>query len=394
MQPDLKPVPIAGKPDYQIDPGREDFYRRLIDLRTETKQAMASASGPERDHLDAAQMALKILANSTSYGIFFELNVEELADPETVLCYARHEAGFQVEIDQSETLGRYFHPLLATLITGAARLMLASAERLALDAGHDWVFCDTDSLAIAKPATMSDGEFFRRVDAVRGWFDPLNPYAKKGAILKLEDANHGLDGSKSGRELEPLYCLAISAKRYALFNLDDMGRPIIRKASGHGLGHLVAPYTDADAPPGLPEPVASLDDIGVERWQHDVWHRIISATLDRHANQVQLGDLPGFTMPSVSRYGATTPNLLRWFETFNSDKSYRHQVRPFGFMLAFTAKRQDMPEAATAKESADGQKSEDKPRPAKKAADVPRAVAPFDPNPAKAAKSCFDRDTG
>jgi hypothetical protein len=38
-----------------------------------------------------------------------------------------------------------------------------------------------------------------------------------------------------------LYCYAISAKRYALFNLDDDGRPVMRKWSEHGLGHLLNP---------------------------------------------------------------------------------------------------------------------------------------------------------
>ena len=81
---------------------------------------MASAKPEERDQLDAAQMALKILANSTSYGIFFELNVEDLTKPEMALCFSRHEPGFEVKIDQSETPGQYFHPLLATLIDLAA----------------------------------------------------------------------------------------------------------------------------------------------------------------------------------------------------------------------------------------------------------------------------------
>jgi hypothetical protein len=111
MPPDLTGAIVSSYYD-RIDPARDDFYRRLIDLRSETRRAMAAASGAERDSLDAEQMALKILANATSYGIFFEPNVEELADPATVQCCARHAAGFPVEIEQSETPGRYFHPVL------------------------------------------------------------------------------------------------------------------------------------------------------------------------------------------------------------------------------------------------------------------------------------------
>jgi hypothetical protein len=47
-----------------------------------------------------------------------------------------------------EKPGRYFHPLVGTLITGAARLMLAMAERSAIDCGLGWALCDTDSLAL------------------------------------------------------------------------------------------------------------------------------------------------------------------------------------------------------------------------------------------------------
>src|SRR5580704_1909223 len=42
---------------------------------------------------------------------------------------------------------------------------------------------------------------------------------------------------RTGKAFEPLYCLAISAKRYALFNIVD-NQTVIRKISAHGLGGL------------------------------------------------------------------------------------------------------------------------------------------------------------
>src|ERR1700731_1005622 len=75
-------------------------------------------------------------------------------------------------------------------------------------------------------------------------------------------------GSKG---LAPLYCLAISSKRYVLFNLDEQGQPIIRKASAHGLGHLMVPYGSEEARPSIPAPAVPLSEIGVERWQYDLW---------------------------------------------------------------------------------------------------------------------------
>jgi hypothetical protein len=102
--------------------------------------------------------------------------------------------------------------LRGTLITGAARLMLAITERLLIDEGLDWVFCDTDSMAFAAPARIPLSEFETRVRRVCAWFDSLNPYEQPGSILEFEDQNFAFDTSR-GKVLEPLYCAAISAKR-------------------------------------------------------------------------------------------------------------------------------------------------------------------------------------
>ena len=244
----LHPVSVGGNHAYQVNPSEEDFYRTVIDMRSEVKRRLKLAKAHDRrgetEQLDTEQLAHKILANATSYGIFVEVNVEKLDDKETMRCFGMDGTSFPVLTAKRETPGTYFHPLLATLITGAARLMLAITERLALDVGLDWAFCDTDSMALARPDGMSDAEFVRRGQDVRGWFDELNPYSVKGELLKLEDANFSPDGSVT----EPLYCFAVSAKRYVLFSLDRAGRPVIRKASAHGLGHLLAPYPESEAP--------------------------------------------------------------------------------------------------------------------------------------------------
>ncbi len=103
--------------------------------------------------------------------------------------HAGQDDSFAVCPSKVENPGTYFHPLLATLITGAARLMLAITERLATDRGLDWSFCDTDSFALAKPELMEAAEFAARVQSVIDWFGRLNPYAFKGSILKSEDVN-------------------------------------------------------------------------------------------------------------------------------------------------------------------------------------------------------------
>src|SRR5690606_15007089 len=127
---------------------------------------------------------------------------------------------YRKQASKIEKPGTYFHPLLATPITGAARLMLAITERLAADSGLEWSFCDTDSMALAKPEQMNHGDFAGKVQNIIDWFSGLNPYDFEGSILKSESVNYSLDNAK---ELEPLYCWAVSAKRYALFNLADDG---------------------------------------------------------------------------------------------------------------------------------------------------------------------------
>jgi hypothetical protein len=85
----------------------------------------------------------------------------------------------------------------------------------------------------------------------------LNPLNDRGAlrtsILKLEDDNYDDPGTRE--QQRQLYCLAISAKRYALFLRDKRDSPVLlRKGannnedrwSEHGLGHLLNP-TDPES---------------------------------------------------------------------------------------------------------------------------------------------------
>jgi len=373
-QPNLKAVRIAGKHGPSIAPYTDDAYRHLIDHRSRIKQRMEAATGAERDRLDSEQHALKILANSTSYGIFIEVNVENLDQKERRDCHFGGDKPFPIGTMVSEKPGSYFHPLLGTLITGAARLMLALTERAIADAGLNWAFCDTDSMAIAKPVGMGEAEFVDRAKAVCDWFLPLNPYEQKGPLLKIEEANFAI----GLREIEPLYCLAISSKRYALFNLDDDGVPIIRKASAHGLGHLLDPYAENEAPWAIPAPSAKLSEIGVRRWQHDLWFKIICAAYTDKPAVVSLDYHRSLRNPAASRYAATTPSLLRWFKGYNASRAYGQQVKPFGFMCAFQAKNVLM-----------GAKS------ATRAGSTPlRPIAPYSSDTAEAAGHCFDRETG
>jgi hypothetical protein len=389
QQDDLKPIALAGNSEYAIDPRSDDFYRHLINFRNQIKKRMKQAIGSKVAVYDTEQQALKILANATSYGIFVEFVVDELDPSETRTCYGPTGKPFSISTLKGEEPGPYFHPLIATLITGAARLMLTIAEKLAIDAGLDRAFCDTDSMAIAKPKAMEQMTFLDKARSVCDWFVPLNPYEQKGPLFKIEDANYGLEGDRQTEELAPLYCLGISAKRYVLFNLDPQNRPVIRKASAHGLGHLLAPYGEDEAPSHIPAPAVPLGQIGVERWQYDLWHQIIVAALEGHPDQVDLDYHPALDQPAASRYAATTPILLSWFKTYNQDRPYRDQVRPFGFMLAFQA----VVPALALEETFEFDGSSKRVKRRKAAAPL-KPIAPYSRDIAQAAKACFDRDTG
>jgi DNA polymerase family B len=381
----LRTVRIAGNLNYEVDPANDDFFKRLIDLRTTVKARLKKATALNRDALDSEQQALKILANSTSYGIFVEINVADLDASEKLTCYGPDGEGFPVSSDKVEEPGRFFHPLLATLITGAARLMLGIAERLCVDKGLDWAFCDTDSVAIAKPDGMGLVEFFERAQSICAWFSSLNPYEQKGSIFKIEEANYRIAGDSVGSDLGPLFCYCISSKRYVLFNVGPSGEVIIRKASAHGLGQYLAPYGAEDAPQSIPAPSVSLDKIGVDRWHYDLWHTVITAALGEHSDQVDLSFHPGLFKPAVSRYGATTPKLLGWFKLHNSGREYGDQVKPFNFLIAFQGSQDFI--------GTDGEPWTPKRGRPRKPSPI-RPVAPFSRKISEAAETAFDRETG
>ncbi len=381
MQTGLRPVNVGGKADYRVDPATDDLHKRVIELRHSVKVTMKGQFGDDLAALDTEQNALKILANATSYGIFVEINVNRRSAPVSTIVHSATSAPFNFSTDKAEETGPYFHPLLATLITGAARLMLAIAERQVTDSGLEWSFCDTDSIAVAKPDEMECEQFAAKVNDVVSWFESLNPYDFGGSILKIEPENFELETGNP----KPLYCWAVSAKRYALFNLDSENSPIMRKVSAHGLGHLRPPFDEANAPTDMPRPHHSVLGKGTSYWHVDLWWRIVRAAIAGTPNQVPLDYHATMLRPAISRYGATSPDLLRWFKGYNTNRKYRDKVKPFGFLLSmsvspFASSEQIMNLAACAKRRK-------KVRPVKPA-------AAYDTDHDKAAASAFCRDSG
>jgi hypothetical protein len=374
-QEGLRSIDVHG---HTIDPAKDDFYRRLIIHRNSLKAEAGTSKGARKAQLDSDEQAVKILANATSYGIFVELNVEDYATAKPMVGFSASETPFKFKSKKFEKPGSYFHPLLGALITGAARLMLALAERQVLGQGLDWAFCDTDSMAIANVDKLPLEEFKMRALRVHEWFKDLNPYGEKRSILQLEKVNFPPNKRDDLKDLDPPYCLAISAKRYVLFNKIN-GKTVIRKASGHGLGHLLAPYDEEPA-----ERAERIKTIGVPLWQEDLWKEIIRATESKNPDQVRYIEMNGYAAPAASPYAATTPELLRWFKTYNERQRPGEWVFPFGFLLSLQPKSR----IEMAKDEPGGLKSELWRR------REPRPAAPYFKRADDAKDHAFDRDRG
>src|ERR1035441_5963867 len=164
---------------------------------------------------------------------------------------------------------------------------------------------------------------WQQVKNISSRFDALNPYdrnAVPASILKVEDDNY--DDPETREHQRQLYCLAISAKRYALFLRDSASNDgLLRKGvnnkedrwSEHGLGHLLNP-TDPES-----------EDRG---WIAQVWLRMIRNAVGKRTQA------PDFEQqPAVGRTSITSPAVMRSLATLNEGKKYVDKIKPFNFLM-------------------------------------------------------------
>ncbi|MGR3290394.1 MAG: hypothetical protein ACU0C9_04270 [Paracoccaceae bacterium] len=101
VQDGLEPMDPFGNPAYRVDPRTEDVFTSFIDLRDEA-----------RARHDPVQQAIKIIANSTSYGIFIEVNRDDAPKLEPLDAFGPNGHSVNTSTTAIEQPGRYFHPLL------------------------------------------------------------------------------------------------------------------------------------------------------------------------------------------------------------------------------------------------------------------------------------------
>jgi hypothetical protein len=318
----------------EIDPREQDFFKAIIEQR-QLVRAKKHLPNTERERLNKA---LKVLANATSYGIYAQMDRHESEKKEKVTCYGMDSTPYSCNVVHPEEAGEYCFPPLASLITAAARLMLALLEYSVTSEGGTFAMEDTDSMAIVSTErggliSCPGGDqklrgggdaikalSWKEVDDISEKFGALNPYDSSivpGSILKIEDDNHD---PKTG-ERRQIYCLAISAKRYALFLKNAQDEPVLLtesrnnkedRWSEHGLGHLLNP-TDPDS-----------DD---RDWISMAWLNIARRSLG-----LPTGELGFERLPAVGRTSVSSPAIMKPLTALNEGKKYADRIKPFNFL--------------------------------------------------------------
>jgi lambda repressor-like predicted transcriptional regulator len=329
----LKPIKFLGK--IEINPAKQDFFKVVIEERKRVS-ARADLDPADRDRIGEA---LKVLANSTGYGIYGQMNQADATEKQGVRCYGIERNPYVCRIQNWEKPGEFCFPPLAALITGAARLMLALLEKSVTQLGGTYAMEDTDSMAIVAtqegglipcpggPLKMPDGRAaisalsWSQVEQIAIRFEQLNPYdrtAIPGSILKIEKCNF----DPISKEPRQIWCVAISAKRYALFVREKGGGfALMRKGtndtenhwSEHGLGHLLNP-TDLDS-----------ED---REWIPQIWEFVIAEILGMSPRKIEF-----WNFPAVGKFAITSPGVLAPLAALTAGKEYRDQIKPFNFLL-------------------------------------------------------------
>ncbi|WP_158441768.1 hypothetical protein [Nitrosomonas ureae] len=336
-----EPKCIFGDKRYSIDLQKDDLFKTIIEMRQEIKAEIKSLKkqrteiNPDThkiEKLESMEQGLKFLANSTSYGVLAEFIEDDPFEvPRSIELHIGEAFPRPSKTKQFETPGKHYSGEIASFITGGGRLLFALIERMGTDRGISHALGDTDSMVFIKPDEMSSEDFKQHVTNIIDVVNPLSPYKTGIPLLKSEDVNYVDD------EFEPLYVLAVSSKRYALYNKrwkDDQQQwhdgIRLRKCTNHGLGSYVNP---PEYKSKLPVPYAKDDEpICTARWIDDLWtlaiRRVESSIIYDDTEMIleeEIFDLLG-NIPAISKETVST------WEVFEQIKDIPF-IRPFSFFV-------------------------------------------------------------
>ncbi|MHB8545685.1 MAG: hypothetical protein ACYDAJ_02840 [Nitrosotalea sp.] len=274
----------------------EDFIQKIIEERLRIKKESKNQN-TDKKQSEINQNILKIIANATSYGIFIQMDPVHKKN-QKVTVYGLET--FDLKLDKTESVGQFFNPIISVFLTSGARLILASAEFLVEKNGGYVAYCDTDSIFVSPD----------HVKLVQDFFKPLNPYNEDVEMFKVEE------DKETGKILDNVKCIAISAKRYVLYDYDDTTEKItIYKYSLHGLGHLK----------------------GIDGKQ--VWNDIIMIHYHPERREEILSKYKNKF--AISQISITNYDTLKRFDGVNSTRPYSKKIKPYNFATVGTACRAD-----------------------------------------------------
>ena len=154
----------------------EPFFKTIVEQRQ-----IAKRGAKDDPDLAALEMGLKQMAASGAYGIYAEINVTP-GEPDEAICRAMciPISLFLRPKVHDERPGAFTNPIIASLVTGGARLMLAMLEREVTRARRH--FCllryrqPRDNLRRSHALKISHASRKARSARSSSAFDALSPY--------------------------------------------------------------------------------------------------------------------------------------------------------------------------------------------------------------------------
>ncbi|MFA5125385.1 MAG: hypothetical protein WC462_00075 [archaeon] len=284
-QKGLKEIQLFG---ITINPRKDDFIKTIVEERARIK-----ATDKPRAH------GLKIIANSTSYGIFVEMHSNK--EKEQLQVYS--DISFE-SFNYAEKEGEYFNPIIAVSLVSGARLLLGMVEKELALMGKTHYACDTDSMFVPPETAIPLQEKFQR----------LNPYKEIKQLLKIEN--------------ESVWFYGISAKRYVLFSIEHRvmkihENPDKRDYKLHGLGHILNPFGEAE-----------------KDWHKIVWEDIYKLEYGGITEE-EINEKYSHYY-TISKLSNSSFQIAQRFKTLNKNKLIENQIKPFNFFMIGTSTNKEI----------------------------------------------------